>query len=149
MTDAPTIRLETASDKEAVFRVNRAAFPDEDVASLVDELRANGNLALSLVAEVDGEVVGHVGFSPVTFDYIFRRCEPGSCRRSRCSLLVSAGGSAGRCARGAITLQGAGRGRLCSCWGTRNTTLGIELREGALDGVDSRLVLSPEFARFE
>jgi putative acetyltransferase len=33
---------------------------------LVDALRAAGRLAVSLVAEVDGTVVGHVGFSPVT-----------------------------------------------------------------------------------
>ena len=35
-------------------------------ADLVDALRANGHLTLSLVAEVDGEVVGHIGFSPAT-----------------------------------------------------------------------------------
>jgi hypothetical protein len=31
----------------------------------------------------------------------------------------------------------------------RGAFMGIELREGALDGVNARLVLSPEFARFE
>jgi putative acetyltransferase len=62
------IRPETAADQEAVFRVETDAFAPEDVASLVDLLRAHGKLSLSLVAELDGAVVGHVSFSPVTFD---------------------------------------------------------------------------------
>ena len=32
----------------------------------MDALRESGKLVVSLVAEADGEVVGHVGFSPVT-----------------------------------------------------------------------------------
>jgi len=59
----PRIRLETASDREAVFRVNALAFGREDEARLVDALREGGRVALSLVAEVDGEVVGHVLFT--------------------------------------------------------------------------------------
>jgi putative acetyltransferase len=35
---------------------------------IVDRLRARGALALSLVAEVDGEVIGHIAFSPVRVD---------------------------------------------------------------------------------
>ncbi|HEX3649093.1 MAG TPA: GNAT family N-acetyltransferase [Pseudonocardiaceae bacterium] len=48
---------------DAVRRIHQAAFGAEGdmVATLVDELRAGG--ALSLVAEVDGQVVGHVMFS--------------------------------------------------------------------------------------
>jgi putative acetyltransferase len=34
-------------------------------ADIVDALRAGGAMALSLVAEADGAVVGHVAFSPV------------------------------------------------------------------------------------
>jgi len=57
------MREETAADFEAIRKVNRQAFGDEPVAQLVDQLRADGVVIISLVA-VDGEdVVGHVLFS--------------------------------------------------------------------------------------
>ncbi len=43
-----------------------AAFPTDAEARLVDALRHAGQGTLSLVAQVDGEIVGHVLFSPVT-----------------------------------------------------------------------------------
>jgi len=42
-----------------------AAFPTDAEARLVAALRSAGRLAVSLVAEVDGPIVGHVAFSPV------------------------------------------------------------------------------------
>jgi putative acetyltransferase len=57
------IRTETADDCDAIRRVNREAFGGEDEARLVDALRAGGHVRLSLVAELDGQVVGHVLFS--------------------------------------------------------------------------------------
>ena len=33
---------------------------------MIDQLRRDGDLTLSLVAEVDGQIVGHVAFSPAT-----------------------------------------------------------------------------------
>lgn len=63
-----TIRPEEPRDLASVHAVNAACFPTEVEARLVDALRAAGNLTLSLVAERDGEVVGHVAFSPVTID---------------------------------------------------------------------------------
>jgi putative acetyltransferase len=62
------IRHETASDLEAVFHVEREAFEREEEARLVDLLRTNGKALLSLVAEQDGEVIGHVLFSPMTIE---------------------------------------------------------------------------------
>lgn len=59
----PTIRPEEPSDRGAVYRVNRLAFGGEDEAALVDNLRAGGFAKVSLVAELDGEIVGHVLFS--------------------------------------------------------------------------------------
>jgi putative acetyltransferase len=56
-------RPETAADHEAIWHVNRLAFGQEDEARLVDALRSGGYLRLSLVAEVDGRVVGHILFS--------------------------------------------------------------------------------------
>ena len=71
MTDAPLIREERAGDQSAIFAVTEAAFrdmpfSDGDEADLVDRLRADGDLTLSLVAERDGEIIGHIAFSPVT-----------------------------------------------------------------------------------
>lgn len=60
------VRPEQASDAPAVHAIHAASFPSDDEARLVDRLRAAGRLPVSLVAEVDGSVVGHVAFSPVT-----------------------------------------------------------------------------------
>jgi putative acetyltransferase len=62
------IRHERAEDIPAVRRVHEAAFPTAAEADLVDKLRANGKALVSLVAETDGEIVGHILFSPVSFD---------------------------------------------------------------------------------
>jgi putative acetyltransferase len=59
-------RTEEAVDILAIAAVNRACFPTDAEANLVDALRAAGRLSISLVAVVDSEVVGHVAFSPVT-----------------------------------------------------------------------------------
>jgi len=60
------IRSEESPDVEATREVNEAAFPADAEARLVDALRGAGVLLLSLVAEEDGRVVGHIAFSPVT-----------------------------------------------------------------------------------
>jgi putative acetyltransferase len=62
-TMSPIIRPETIADHAAIRAVNRAAFGGEGEARLVDDLRAGGYVRLSLVAEVDGRVVGHILFS--------------------------------------------------------------------------------------
>jgi putative acetyltransferase len=63
-----TIRLEKPEDTAAVRRVHQAAFPTAAEADLVDRLRKGGKAAVSLVAVDAGQIVGHVVFSPVTFD---------------------------------------------------------------------------------
>lgn len=65
------IRNETASDVVAITHVTVAAFMNLKISHqtehyIVHALRDAGALALSLVAEMDGEVVGHVAFSPVS-----------------------------------------------------------------------------------
>lgn len=65
------IRKESASDIEAITEVTIAAFKDHPISRhteqfIVKALRAAGALAVSLVAEIDGKVVGHIAFSPVT-----------------------------------------------------------------------------------
>lgn len=57
------VRPESPDDREAVLRVNRLAFGRDDEGRLVDALRDGGSARVSLVAEVDGHVVGHILFS--------------------------------------------------------------------------------------
>jgi len=60
------IRPESRDDRDAIWRVNQAAFGGDAEANLVDALRDGGFVAISLVAELDREVVGHILFSPVS-----------------------------------------------------------------------------------
>jgi putative acetyltransferase len=59
------IRDERPADYGAIRSLLDEAFPGEPVARLVDDLRAEGDLDISLIAEIDGRLVGQVGFSPV------------------------------------------------------------------------------------
>ncbi len=61
------VRPERTDDHAAVRAVNLAAFDTATEADLVDALRAQANPVISLVAEADGAVVGHVMFTPVTW----------------------------------------------------------------------------------
>ena len=66
-----TIRPERAGDEAAIHGVVAAAFDghphsDGSEPGIVDALRADGDLAISLVAEEGGAIVGHVAFSPVS-----------------------------------------------------------------------------------
>jgi putative acetyltransferase len=63
---AKIIRPERPDDVPGIHAVHAASFPTDAEARLVDLLRAAGRLRVSLVAEVDRRVVGHVAFSPVT-----------------------------------------------------------------------------------
>lgn len=65
------IRPETNDDIDAIFALTKAAFDpmpysDGNEAECVDKLRADGDLHISLVAEDNGTIVGHIAFSPVT-----------------------------------------------------------------------------------
>jgi putative acetyltransferase len=65
------IRDETEADLGAITDVTVAAFATMDISNqtehfIVEALRAAGALTVSLVAEVEGRVVGHIAFSPVT-----------------------------------------------------------------------------------
>jgi putative acetyltransferase len=62
------IRDERPGDEAAIFAVNEGAFGQPAEARLVDALRAADAAVVSLVAEVDGEIVGHILFSEVTLD---------------------------------------------------------------------------------
>ena len=62
------IRPEEPRDAVAISDLLRECFPSPAEAHLVELLRGEGNLTLSLVAETDGAIVGHIAFSPVTAD---------------------------------------------------------------------------------
>jgi len=62
------IREETREDWPAVRRVNEAAFGRPDEAELVDALRAENVVLVSLVADTDSEIAGHILFSRMSID---------------------------------------------------------------------------------
>lgn len=68
MNDNLLIRTETPNDIAAIHRVNAKAFQREDEAQAVDQLRDEDAVVLSLVAELSGQIVGHILFTPVTIE---------------------------------------------------------------------------------
>ena len=65
------IRNEKDADVDTITEVTVKAFKTLEVSNhteqfIIEALRANNALTVSLIAEVDGHVVGHVAFSPVT-----------------------------------------------------------------------------------
>ena len=59
------VRAETNNDWPAVYDLNLFAFDMEAEANLVDVLRNCATPHISLVAEIEDEIVGHIMFSPV------------------------------------------------------------------------------------
>ena len=59
------IRPERRDDIEAIFEIEASAFETDMEARLVDILRSDGDLTVSLVAEKDGEIIGHIALSPM------------------------------------------------------------------------------------
>lgn len=60
------IRPEAKGDIRKIWRVNAAAFDTEAEANLVDNLRKSGIPLISLVAQANEKLTGHILFSPVT-----------------------------------------------------------------------------------
>lgn len=60
------VRKERPDDIPAIHTLNKIAFDQEQEAKIVDALRKNGAAMLSLVAICNGQVVGHIMYSPVT-----------------------------------------------------------------------------------
>ena len=64
------LRKETAADVEAITEVTTAAFRNHPISNhteqlIIKALRDANALTISLVAEIDGRIVGHIAFSPV------------------------------------------------------------------------------------
>jgi putative acetyltransferase len=69
-TQKIVIRDETKADAAVITEVTVAAFETMEISNhteqfIIEALRSARALTLSLVAEVDGRVVGHIAFSPV------------------------------------------------------------------------------------
>ena len=62
------IRNEAEDDIPAIRAVHASAFPTDAESRLVDRLRAAGRARVALVAEADGQVVGHILFTPARIE---------------------------------------------------------------------------------
>ena len=164
------IRIEnTASDEEraAIRNVNEAAFGGLEEADLVDNLRGGDHLILSLVAELDDRVVGHILFSRMWIETPSGRASaaalapmavlPGHQRKGIGSLLVRRGLESLR-ARGEEIVIVVGHPEFYPRFGfssdraeslespfPREAFMALELRPGALDGVQGAVVYPAAF----
>ena len=62
------VREEQPGDSQQIRKLNEAAFGRSDEADLIDGLRQGGVVLLSLVAEVDSQIIGHILFSRMTVE---------------------------------------------------------------------------------
>lgn len=162
-------RAEKVQDHEAVRQVNRLAFGQDGEARLVDALRAEGFAPLSLVAEIDGQVIGHIMFSdlsivtdkgdvaalalaPMAVFPEFQRQGIGSvlvrrglemCQEKGHRIVVVLG-HPDFYPRFGFSAKLAER--LASPFGSGPSHMATELVPGALDGVVGKLVYSPPFS---
>jgi putative acetyltransferase len=60
------VREEEPGDETAIRDLNQRAFEQNQEADIVDALRSNGGTLLSLVATLNGQVAGHITYSPAT-----------------------------------------------------------------------------------
>lgn len=66
-----SIRNERPADIVSIAKVTEEAFKTIEISNhteqfIINALRAAGALTISLIAEIDGNVIGHIAFSPVT-----------------------------------------------------------------------------------
>jgi len=64
------IRLENNSDIFQINNIHNQAFNHPDESQIVNQLRNNNNLILSLVYEINEKLIGHIAYSP-----IFNECK--------------------------------------------------------------------------
>jgi putative acetyltransferase len=70
-----SIRPEQPEDIAPIRAVNERAFGQAEEANIVDRLRQSCSNLLSLVATIDGRIVGHILFSPTTIERAGRMVE--------------------------------------------------------------------------
>lgn len=166
------IRPETTEDQQAICHANQQAFGGDDEADLVDALRDGGYVEVSLVADIDGEVVGHILFSRVAIitkggavqavSLAPMAVLPEHQRRGIGNKLVEAGLEACR-ARGHRIVVVLGHPEFYPRFGFSaelarpiesafdggEAWMAMELMPGALNGVEGRVEFSPPFSKFE
>jgi putative acetyltransferase len=64
------IRKEKSTDAEAISKITIAAFENHPISRqtehfIINSLRSAGVLTLSMVAEIDSQIAGHIAFSPI------------------------------------------------------------------------------------
>ena len=59
---------EDSEERSAIHSINEAAFGSQDEADLVDTLRTEGAVLVSLVAEIQERIVGHILFSRMSIE---------------------------------------------------------------------------------
>ena len=59
------IREENESDIAKITTIHNQAFNGPDEGEIVEGLRKNDNLTISLVAEANGKIIGHIAYSPI------------------------------------------------------------------------------------
>jgi putative acetyltransferase len=59
------VREEKESDILQITNIHDKAFRGHDEGKIVENLRKNGNLKISLVCEMRNKLVGHIAYSPV------------------------------------------------------------------------------------
>jgi putative acetyltransferase len=163
------IRLEEKHDRAAVDRVNVAAFETPAEAKLVDALREHARPVVSVVAEDDGMIIGHIMFSPVELPGHAQRkimglapmaVAPGNQRQGVGSALVRAGLE--KCKQlgfGAVVVLGHAEyyprfgfvpstqfGIGCEYDVPEDVFLALELQPGALQGVSGKIKYHPAFS---
>jgi putative acetyltransferase len=57
---ASVIRAAAQADAEAIAALNRVAFSGEDEVGIIEHLRRDGLVAVELVAEQGGSIIGHI-----------------------------------------------------------------------------------------
>ena len=62
------IRQESRNDYKRIRELNDGAFGSTEESQLIDKLRTGGQVALSLVAEEEGEIIGHILFSRIQIE---------------------------------------------------------------------------------
>lgn len=166
------VREETPADRDSVRALNIAAFGGAAEADLVDRLRAEADPVVSLVAEVGGEVVGHILFSPgflagqpalAIAGLAPMAVAPGHQRQGAGSALVRAGLAACRRAGfGAVCVLGhpgyyprfgfetaRERGIDCEYDVPPEAFMIVELEPGCLEGSSGTIRYHPAFAAAE
>lgn len=64
-----TVRRERRGDEAQIYEVNYQAFGRKEEAEVVDALRQSCPEGVSLVAEEDGKIVGHILFTPTFIEH--------------------------------------------------------------------------------